>query len=263
MPGGALPPKHDAMPYGLYISAEGAQAQSLRMEVISNNLANTATPGFKRELAVFQSRMAEAAQRGLAAPGGGGLDDLGGGVESLATITDFSSGSIKATNVPTDLAIEGDGFFVVRRDGKEFLTRAGNFMLTAGGNLVTQNGEAVMSTEGTPVVVDPQRGAWHFTPDGALWQSGDKLNLAIVRPKSYGDLVKTGDNLFSPLAPPAAVPPSERQVLSGHLENSSVQSVSEMTEMIETSRAFEANVNMIRNQDQILGELVSRVLKTQ
>lgn len=250
------------MPYGLYISAEGAQAQSLRMETISNNLANASTPGFKRELAIFQSRFAEAEQRGLVPPGAGTLDDLGGGVDSLATVTEFSQGPLTATNVPTDLAIEGDPFFVVRRDGKDFLTRAGNFVLSPNGTLLTQNGDPVVSTQGTPVAIDPQMGNWHFSSDGAIVQQGEKNYLSLVRPQSYGDLVKMDANLYSPLGPTAQIPDSERHVLGGHLESSGVQPVAEMTDMIETSRAFEANVNMIRNQDQILGELVSRVLKT-
>jgi flagellar basal-body rod protein FlgF len=250
------------MPYGLYISAEGAQAQSLRMEVIANNLANTNTPGFKRELAVFQSRFAEAAQRGLVPPGSGAIDDLGGGVDSLATITDFSPGPIKPTDMPSDLAIEGDGFFVVRRQGKDFLTRAGNFMVTPAGTLVTQSGDPVIAADGNPLVIDPQRGPWDMTPDGAVAQAGEKTYLLLVRPRSHGDLVKAEGNLFAPLAPTVPVPENERHVLSRFLEQSSVASVSEMTDMIETSRAFEANVNLIRSQDTILGELVSRVLKT-
>jgi flagellar basal-body rod protein FlgF/flagellar basal-body rod protein FlgG len=250
------------MPYGLYISAEGAQAQSLRMETISNNLANASTPGFKRALAVFQSRFAEAEQRGLVPPGGGTLDDLGGGVENLATVTEFSQGPVTATNVPTDLAIEGDPFFVVRRDGKDFLTRAGNFLFSPNGTLITPNGDAVVSTQGTPVAIDPELGGWYVSTDGAIVQQGEKNYLSLVRPQSYGDLMKMDANLYSPLGPTAQVPATERHVLSGHLESSGVQPVSEMTDMIETSRAFEANVNMIRNQDQILGELVSRVLKT-
>lgn len=254
--------RYSVMPYGLYISAEGAQAQNLRMDVIANNLANVNTPGFKREAAVFQSRLAEAAQRGIVPPGIGAVDDLGGGVDSLATITEFGQGPVQATSVPTDMAINGDGFFVVRRDGKDYLTRAGNFVLSPTGMLVTQHGEPVMSSEGTPVTIDPQLGPWQLTSDGAVAQGGDKLYLSLVRPRSYGDLVKTGDNLFAPLAPTVPVPPTERQVQGGYLESSGVQSVLEMTDMIETSRAFEANVNMIRNQDQILGELVSRVLKT-
>jgi flagellar basal-body rod protein FlgF len=250
------------MPYGLYISAEGAQAQSVRMEVIANNIANANTVGFKRELAIFQSRLAEAAQRGLVPPGIGAVDDLGGGVDSLATVTDFTPGPIKPTEVPSDMAIEGDGFFVVRRAGKEFLTRAGNFMLTAAGTLVTQNGDPVIATDGSPVTIDPERGPWDVTPDGAISQAGERIYLSLVRPRSYADLVKTEGNLFSPLAPTVPVPAAERHVLNRYLEQSGVEPVYEMTDMIETSRAFEANVNMIRSQDTILGELVSRVLKT-
>ncbi|HWB07702.1 MAG TPA: flagellar hook basal-body protein [Pirellulales bacterium] len=250
------------MPYGLYISAEGAQAQSLRMEVIANNLANTNTPGFKREQAVFQSRLAEAVQRGLVPPGSGAVDDMGGGVDSLATVTLFSPGPVKPTDTPTDMAVDGDGFFVVRRQGKDFLTRAGNFMFTPAGTLVTQNGDPVIATDGNPVAIDPQRGPWDITPDGAVGQAGEKIYLSLVRPKSYGDLVKTEGNLFAPLAPTVPVPETDRRVLNRFLEQSGVESVSEMTEMIETSRAFEANVSMIRSQDSILGELVGRVLKT-
>lgn len=263
MPGGASP--HDAnhrMPYGLYISAEGAQAQSVRMETIANNLANASSPGFKRDLAIFQARYAEETERGLDAPGSGSLNDLGGGVETLGTITDFSPGPVRVTDVPTDLAIDGEGFFVVRHQGKDFLTRAGNFSLNPNGGLVTQDGDAVLSTAGTPVVIEPGQGQWTFTTDGAVEQAGDRTYLALVNPLSFGDLVKVGDNLLSPLAPTKPVDAAARHVLSGRLENSGVQSVMEMTEMIETSRAFEANVNMVRNQDQILGELVSRVLKT-
>lgn len=250
------------MPYGLYISAEGAQAQSTRMEVIANNLANAATPGFKRELAIFQARFAEEIQRGQEPAGAGTLNDLGGGVETLATVTDFSSGPLKQTGIPTDLAVEGDGFFVVRRNGQSFLTRAGNFALNTTGTLVTQEGDPVMSATGTPIVVAPDQGPWYVTPDGAVAQASELTYLALAQPNSLGDLVKVGDNLFSPLVAPKPVDATQRRVSSGVLEQSGVRPVNEMTEMIETSRAFEANVNMVRNQDQILGELVSRVLKT-
>ncbi|HEX5444607.1 MAG TPA: flagellar hook-basal body protein, partial [Pirellulales bacterium] len=250
------------MPYGLYISAEGAQAQSTRMEVIANNLANAATPGFKRELALFQARFAEEIQRGEAPPGAGTLNDIGGGVETLATVTDFSTGPLKQTGVPTDLAIDGEGFFMVRRNGQDFLTRSGNFVFNSTGGLVTPDGDPVLSVTGAPIIVNPELGPWHMTPDGGIAQGGDLVYLAIARPNSLGDLVKTGDNLFASLAPVKPLDVTQRKVATGVLEQSGVQPVLEMTEMIETSRAFEANVNMIRNQDQILGELVSRVLKT-
>jgi flagellar basal body rod protein FlgG len=250
------------MPYGLYISAEGALAQSTRMETISNNLANADTPGFKRDLAIFQSRYAEEIQRGNELPGSGTLNDLGGGVDTLGTFTDFSPGVRKNTYEPTDLAIEGPGFFVVRREGQDMLTRAGNFAVMPEGNLVTQAGDPVIAADGTPVVINPREGAWHINPSGTLIQGGTQIPLALVQPRSLGDLVKVGENMFSPLSPPTAIDPTQRRVLSGCLEGSTVKAVSEMTEMIETSRVFEANVNMIRNQDQILSELVSRVLHT-
>lgn len=250
------------MPYGLYISAEGALVQSQRMENIASNLANASTVGFKRDLAAFQARYAEETQRGLDAPGAGSINDLGGGVDSSGVFTDFSQGRLENTYVPTDMALEGPGYFVVRRNGQDFLTRAGNFMLTSGGALVTQEGDPVISDERTPVVLNPLEGPWQVNGAGTIVQGGNKLNLAIVAPQSQGDLVKVGDNLFAPLSPPQPLPFEARRVQSGALEGSTVNAVSEMTDMIETSRVFEANVNMVRNQDTILGELISRVLNT-
>ena len=117
------------MPYGLYLSAEGAQAQNRRMEVVANNLANVDTVGFKRQLACFQARFTEAAEQGIELPGDGGLADLGGGVMLHDAQTDFSVGPLKHTRLPTDLAINGDGFFAVQKGKDVLLTRAGNFAL--------------------------------------------------------------------------------------------------------------------------------------
>ena len=250
------------MPYGLYISAEGALAQSLRLDTISNNLANVDTPGFKRDLAVFQARFAEETQRGQDQPGSGSINDLGGGVIVLETKTDYSIGPQKQTEVPTDISIQGEGFFVVQKDNQTYLTRAGNFRLTDVGALVTQEGLPVMSDEGDPVVIDPEAGPWYVSHDGAVVQQGASINLALAQPDSLGDLVKTGENLFTPLSAPKPLEPDQRRVAQGWLEGSSVKPTREMMDMIESSRAFEANVNMIRNQDQILGALVNRVLRT-
>lgn len=250
------------MPYGIYISAEGALVQSTRMAAISNNIANVDTPGFKRDLAVFQARYAEETQRGNDTPGSGSINDLGGGVDVLGTFTDFSPGMRKNTYQPTDLAIDGPGFFVVRHQGQDMVTRAGNFMLTADGALVTQDGDPVMAADGTPLGINLREGPWHINQSGMLVQGGRQTPLALVTPQSLGDLVKAGDNLFSSLGPLRPIAAEQRRVYSGSLEGSTVNAVTEMTGMIETSRVFEANVNMIRNQDQILGELVSRVLHT-
>ncbi len=248
------------MPYGLYISAEGALVQSRRLETIANNLANVNTVGFKRDLALFQARYAEEIAQGQAPPGERTWNDLGGGVDVRETRTDHSQGPFKNTNIPTDLAIKGDGFFSVRAPDGDYLTRAGNFALLPTGELVTQQGHAVLDDSGAPTRIESF--PWTLTHDGGIQQSdGTVVRLGLQRPASLGDLVKVGENLFRPVGPVAPLDPSERHVVNGHLELSGVSATTEMMNMIEASRAFEANVNLIRNQDQMLGTMLGRLLK--
>jgi flagellar basal body rod protein FlgG len=196
-------------------------------------------------------------------PGMRALDDKIGGVKVLATATDFSQGPLAPSKNDTDMAVQGDAFFVVRQGNKDLLTRAGNFLLTAAGRLVTQDGKPVLSVDGNPVDLDPDAGPWQLTPDGQISQAGESVALALVRPRSYGDLVKVGENLFAPLAAPRPVPDEERQVLWHQVEQSTVRPSAEMMELIEASRAFEANVNLIHTQDEMLSALVTRALRTE
>jgi flagellar basal body rod protein FlgG len=261
------------MSYGLYLSATGAQAQSQRLEVIANNLANVDTVGFKRELAIFQARYAEAVQQGTSNFGGGSLDDISGGVQLQQTKTDFSPAPLRRTGGATDVALEGDGFFQVRKGQDVFLTRAGNFRMTSGGELVTQQGYPVLGEGRAPITITPDGGAWEITSAGELRQGDSVQSLAIVRPSSPGDLVKVGENLFRPAATlagtpagtPAAgvqpVPPAEHSLRPGYLETSGVQPMTEMVAMIETTRLAEANINLMQTQSQMLSNLISRVLK--
>jgi flagellar basal-body rod protein FlgF/flagellar basal-body rod protein FlgG len=248
------------MPYGLYIAAEGAYSQSKRMEVLSNNLANVDTPGFKRDLALFQARYAEETARGQDHHGSGTINDVGGGVWMNRTVTDHSQGTLKRTEVPTDIAINGDGYFVVQKDGRNYLTRAGNFLLNNNGMLTTQTGMPVLSDAGGPILINPET-PWRVSPDGAIEQDGGKTYLALVQPPSPADLEKRGENLFEALAAPAAIPAELRSVQGNYLEMSGVRPTLEMLELIETSRAFEMNVSMIRNHDAMLNSLVNRVLR--
>lgn len=253
------------MPYGLYLSAEGAHAQATRLEVIAHNLANVDTVGFKRELALFQARYAEETERGDDYAGSGSINDVGGGVLVQQTKTDFSPGPLKRTGVPTDMAIRGEGFFVVEKEGETYLTRAGNFLLNGQGELVTQYGGeeyAVLTDAGTPVVVNPDVGPWELTATGAIRQAGTVQSLAVVQPASLGDLVRMGENVFKPLADPRPVAPEDRNVVGGYLEMSGVRPTTEMIELIEASRAVEANLNMVQAQDEMLSGLVTRLMRS-
>ncbi|MGW8257937.1 MAG: flagellar hook-basal body protein [Thermoguttaceae bacterium] len=248
------------MSYGYYISAEGANVQSSRLDVIANNLANVDTIGFKRDLAVFQARYAEAVSKGLVMPGAGAKEDVGGGTLFRQTKTDFSQGKVKETGDPSNLAILGDGFFVVKKGDEKLLTRAGNFQLTPRGELITPQGYSVLDESRVPVVVNPQQ-HWEIDGAGRLLQGDTAIELAMVKPKSNQDLVKTGENLFRSLSATTALVPAERSVASGYLEHSTVEPTLEMTALIEASRFFEINLSMMKTQDDTLGALVNRVLK--
>jgi flagellar basal-body rod protein FlgF/flagellar basal-body rod protein FlgG len=249
------------MPYGLYLSGAGADVQRQRLEVLANNLANVNTAGFKRELAVLQSRAAEEIEQGTAHPGSKSLNDLGGGVRVRETKTDFSQGMMQDTGKDTDLAIEGEGFFQVSGEAGPLLTRAGDFALDPTGRLVTTTGREVLSADGGPIVLDP-RFPVQVSAQGVVSQGDVAVPLSLVKPGSPADLVKVGENLFRPLDAVQEIPPAERRVHQNMLERSTVRPVLEMVQLIETSRVYETNIRMIQHQDEMSGQLLGRVLRS-
>ncbi len=235
--------------YGLYVSAEGAAAQSKRIEVLSNNIANVDTPGFKRDFLLMQSRHTEAIDQNLAAEGDESINDIGGGVLAEETHTEFSQGVLKQTEINSDLAINGEGFFVVQKDGQEFLTRAGNFQFDQDGVMKTNDGYELVSSEGGSVTIN------------SATQRVDLDQVKLVRPQHVSDLVKVGENRFQSLSDTTDVPANERSIRDGYIESAGVKPSLEMMELIEASRAFESNVRLIQNQDSMLGTLVNRVMR--
>lgn len=249
------------MPYGLYLSAAGAHAQNHRLEVLSHNLANINTAGFKPHLAVLKSRHAEAIEQGDVPALSGGIDDVGGGVAIQPSLTQFSQGALRKTGNQTDFAInDTESFFVVKRGDNQLLTRAGDFLFDARGTLVTPHGDPVLSTGGEPVTIEPNA-PFEILDDGTIFQAGTRRALMLARPRELGDLSRVGDNLFQSLAPLDPVPNEKREIVSGFIEQSAVQPTGAMMELIEASRAYEANVRLIQTQDQAMGTLISRVLQ--
>lgn len=249
------------MPYGIYLSASGANAQSHRLQVLSNNLANVNTAGFKPEFSVLQARYAEQIDQGQVMPGLGGIDDVGGGVTIQATKTNFEVGTLRKTGQDTDFAInDPNTFFVVQRDGESHLTRAGNFIFDNSGQLITQTGEPVLGQGGAPIRINPSM-PYHVQQGGRITQEGEQHDLMLVRPRSLGDLSHAGKNQFKPLAEFDLAPATDRPVTNGMIELSAVNTTGSMVELIEASRAYEANMRMIQNQDTVVGSLISRVLQ--
>jgi flagellar basal-body rod protein FlgF len=250
------------MPYGIYLSAEGAAAQAQRLDVIANNLANADTVGFKQDVPSFQARFAEAIQRGEASPGNHSINDIGGGVKIIDVETDQSNGLLKHTGRDLDVAINGEGFFQVQsEDGKKYLTRAGDFELDVESRLVMQDGKTPVLDQGGSEIYISRDIPWSMSNDGFISQAGAIYALGMSRPESLDNMVKVGNNLFQPLGDVEPLALAERQVRQGYLEMSGSNPVRQMMAMIETTRAFEANTRMIQNQDTMLGALIGRVLR--
>ena len=251
------------MPYGMYISAEGAAAQSRRLEVIANNMANVDTVGFKQDVPTFQARFAEAIQEGKSIPGDQSINNIGGGVKVIDVATDFSAGQYSTTGGPLDLAINGPGFFHIQGDdGQVYLSRAGDFALDPKGRLVTASGNHPVLDQQFSEITLSTEVSWSITPDGFVVQDGNAKAIGLSQPKSLDELVKVGNNMFRPLQKVAPVPLAERSVKQGYLELSGANPIREMMAMIESTRGFEANSRMIQSQDNALGTLISRVLKS-
>ena len=249
------------MQYGVYLSGAGAQAQSRRLEVIANNLANVDTVGFKRDVPHFQARFAEAIQIGQAKSGDRSINDVGGGVKVIDVQTDFAAGRLQRTGKDFDLAIIGNGFFQLEgTDGAPLITRAGDLALDTQGRLVSQaDNTPVLDQSGSPILLSREI-PWSLTPDGRILQGGEERLLGLVQPESVDDLEKVGHNRFRAREGVEPVPVSEREVRQGYLENSGANPTRQMMAMIETTRAFEANTRMIQNHDSMTSTLIGRVL---
>ena len=250
------------MYYGLYLSAAGAAAQGQKVEVLSNNLANVDTVGFKKELALLEARDSEAIERGLSSRGSRSRDDVGGGTGQNETATDFHPGTLRSTGIQTDMALErANAFFVVQRGQEKLLTRAGNFQLNNQGQLQTREGDPVLSSDGSPIQIDSTL-PWELSPGGVISQAGDAREIALAQADKLTSLKKVGQNYFSaPDKSLAAIPPEERSVRRGYIEMSGVNPIQEMVELIAAQRGYETGTRMIQNHDSMTNSLISRMLR--
>lgn len=251
------------MLYGLYLSAQGANAQATRLEVTANNLANAQTSGFKRDLARFQAHRPFDAEQGFPGRTPSRVAQATGGLSLYDVATNFEQGPLLQTDQPLDLALTGPGFLQVSDGRQEYLTRNGRLTLGTNGQLVTSDGGlTVLSTDGQPIALPPEGVRVEIAADGTLTSVNPEGNrtvlgrLAIVRPASLDPLEKVGRNLYRTAGDVAAVD-AGAQLRQGYLESSATNPMTEMTQLIEASRSFEMNMNLLRSQDESLGQLLA------
>ena len=247
------------MLYGMYISAAGAMANSYKQDVVANNLANVDTTAFKKDLALFRARPTEAALNGSRRFSDALLEKTGGGIFALPTHTDFSQASLEKTDSPYDVALIDKGFFQVQAGDETLYTRDGRFMtaedgttlVTAAGQLPVLNsdGEIISLLPGIEPVIDS---------NGYISQNGQMIDrLGVVNFDDTKQLAKKGSNMYQ--ADASLAQTVDTRMRQGYTENSSVNALDELTEMIKAQRAFQSNVMMMKIQDQTLASAVGKL----
>lgn len=249
------------MIYGLYHSAAGMMTTEYRQNVIANNLANALTVGFKPDIPVFAERL-RASQAGLRDNPTNELHEgLSGGLWLGRTYTDFSDGSIVPSSNPLDVALEGPGFLTVEAGGKQYLTRDGRMIINHMGRLVSAaDGAAILNEGGGPISLRRDATTTHVTQDGAITQDGQIVaRLGLIDVQDYDALVKAGGGRF--VAPDEGRIESSARVHSGATESSAVMAVPTLVSMIEASRAYQINAQMLSLQDSSLSRLIQEVAR--
>lgn len=250
----------------LSTAATGMEAQEMRIDLLANNLANVNTTGFKKSRGEFQDLLYETLRSPGASSGNGtqvptGLQ-VGQGVRAVATLRQFSVGDLKQTGNPLDLAIEGNGFFQIRKtDGQTVYSRDGAFKTDAQGRIVTSDGLLLEPA----LVVPPDAQGIQISSDGTVsvlsGNGVDRIEIGHIELASFANpagLTPLGRNLYSatPASGEAVIqrPGSEfvGTLAQGTLEMSNVKVVEEMVDLITTQRAYETNSRVIQAADEML-----------
>ena len=219
------------MANGVYIAVSGAQAELRKLDVISNNMANNNTPGFKLDRVNFREVLAKSM-----------VDDSQQDrrfVEVAGTHTDLAPGPLRATGNPLDLAIMGEGFLKIQTDRGERLVRGGTFMQGSNGQLTTPQGHALLGSDGQPIA---------FAPNGVppvINASGDILvsnkvvgSLGLTEVKDTSALRKEEAGTFA-TDPANMKDPEGSELHQGYIEGSNGDAVRMMVSLVETQRHYD------------------------
>lgn len=260
---------------GFYTAASGMIAQQRHQEVLSNNIANANTPGYKADqtsLRAFPEMLLQAmgseklpVTRDVNIPIQQPIGSINTGVYVQEAVPHFAQGDLLETGVTTDMALINGGlpdengslFFTVQNeDGEIRFTRNGNFTVDGEGFLVTNQGYYVLDQAGDPVQTDGQE--FTVTEDGFLTYDGEAVELGISYVPDTNELTKEGNDLFAGVA--ADVPAEATYtVQQGFLEQSNVNELQTMTEMMNAYRLFETNQRVLRAYDESMGKAVSEI----
>lgn len=237
------------MQTGLYVSLSSQLALDRRLTTLADNVANATTVGFRATEVKFNQVVSDQKTAHVAF--------VSEGKEFLTT----RSGGITETGGMLDFAIKGDAWFQVQTPSGPTLTRDGRFTLTDAGELVTLNGYAVLDAGGAPIQIEAGNGPVTLSADGQLNQNGQPIAaIGLFSADLSAGFVRAGNSGIIPRLPPEPVVDRvDAGVIQGYMEESNVNAISEMTQLIQVTRAFESIASLIRDSEASLSEAV-RVL---
>lgn len=244
---------------GLYTAYTGMANEQKRLDIIANNLANAATVGYKEENVTNQafddvlvSKVRDSSEAYNDRP----IGRMSLGVKLGEAYTNYSQGSLRQTGQTYDLALEGKGFFalsVMDKDQNADIkyTRNGSFTMTKDGHIVDTDGNSLMGESGE-VIIPTDTAELLVDATGGIYADGEYVDTLLIADfEDYDYLIKSGDTMFEALEG-ALEMPATATVIQGFTEQSNVNVVSEMVEMISVTRAYEANQKVIQSIDQTL-----------
>jgi len=250
---------------GLYTGWTGMYNEQKRLDVISNNLANSATVGFKKEGATSQSFKDVLTIKVRDDHGDSYIGNMNLGVKIGEVYTDYTQGSVRETGNTYDMAIDGNGFFTIsytdaNGNTSTRYTRAGEFMITKEGYVVTSEGQHLMGeSEWLQVPVDAAEVV--IDTDGTVYADGTAVDVVKLTDfENYDYLKKFGETMYQPVQG-AVEKEATGSILQGYTEQSNVNVVSEMVNLINITRAYEANQKVVKAMDDLLQIDVSSVGK--
>ncbi len=263
---------------GIYTAVSGAMAQSLKMDTIANNMANVNTTGFKKDQQVFKEYLTayEKDPSAITVPrvtaSIESFYDLGAGdrgyVDATGTYTDFSQGALKPTGNQMDVALEGQGFLEISTPQGSRMTRNGALKIDGQGRIVTTEGFPVLSEGNAPpenrmIAITNQNGSQvNITEDGSIFQGNEQIGkLAVVTLDNTAAFHKVGHSQYTikPNMNVQIIPATNFKLHQGFLEASNVNIIKEMTDMIQTTRAFENTQKAIKTYDEMANKLVNEI----
>jgi len=236
-----------------YIGLSRQMTLRRELDVVANNIANANTTGFKVEQLLIGSEIGARARNDNVRPSVSFVLDNGVG-------RDFGQGALSQTSRPLDFAIEGEGAFFKLQDGAgEAYTRDGAFTLDPEGRLTTQGGVPVLG-DGGEIILNPAMGEIAVGSDGTITQNGQLAGrLSVVRFDSLAAIEKSGDGLYRNRSNAVAVDATDARIQQGMLEASNVNSILEITNLIEVSRAYETITRLIEQTTDLSKRAVERL----